>query len=140
MQEILEEQDPMEDLHTLVEESILEEPPISIRDGNMIRDGYNSDVDKYRTAKTEGKTWLAQIETKERERTGIKNMKIKFNKVFGYYLEVTNSYKDLVPDDYYPQADSDKCRAVNYAGIKRTGRYHSGRGREADRPGVSAVL
>ena len=59
-----------------------------------------TDVDKYRTAKTEGKTWLAQIETKERERTGIKNMKIKFNKVFGYYLEVTNSYKDLVPDDY----------------------------------------
>ena len=100
MQEILEELDPLEDLHTLVEESILEEPPISIRDGNMIRDGYNTDVDKYRTAKTEGKTWLAQIETKERERTGIKNMKIKFNKVFGYYLEVTNSYKDLVPDDY----------------------------------------
>lgn len=100
MQEILEELDPLEDLHTLVEESILEEPPISIRDGNMIRDGYNTDVDKYRTAKTEGKTWLAEIETKERERTGIKNMKIKFNKVFGYYLEVTNSYKDLVPDDY----------------------------------------
>ena len=95
MQEILEELDPLEDLHTLVEESILEEPPISIRDGNMIRDGYNTDVDKYRTAKTEGKTWLAQIETKERERTGIKNMKIKFNKVFGYYLEVTNSFKDL---------------------------------------------
>ena len=100
MQEILEELDPLEDLHRLVEESILEEPPISIRDGNMIRDGYNTDVDKYRTAKTEGKTWLAEIETKERERTGIKNMKIKFNKVFGYYLEVTNSYKDLVPDDY----------------------------------------
>ena len=100
MQEILEELDPLEDLHTLVEESILEEPPISIRDGNMIRDGYNTDVDKYRTAKTEGKTRLAEIETKERERTGIKNMKIKFNKVFGYYLEVTNSYKDLVPDDY----------------------------------------
>lgn len=60
MQEILEEHDPLEDLHTLVEESILEEPPISIRDGNMIRDGYNTDVDKYRTAKTEGKTWLAR--------------------------------------------------------------------------------
>ena len=66
----------------------------------MIRDGYNEDVDRYRTAKTEGKSWLAEIETKERERTGIKNMKIKFNKVFGYYLEVTNSYKDLVPEDY----------------------------------------
>ena len=100
MQEIGEELDTLTDLYDLVEKSIQEEPPISIREGNMIRDGYNEDVDKYRTAKTEGKSWLAQIETKERERTGIKNMKIKFNKVFGYYLEVTNSYKDLVPEDY----------------------------------------
>ena len=100
MQEISEELDTLTDLYDLVEKSIQEEPPISIREGNMIRDGYNEDVDRYRTAKTEGKSWLAQIETKERERTGIKNMKIKFNKVFGYYLEVTNSYKDLVPEDY----------------------------------------
>ena len=100
MQEISEELDTLTDLYDLVEKSIQEEPPISIREGNMIRDGYNEDVDKYRTAKTEGKSWLAEIETKERERTGIKNMKIKFNKVFGYYLEVTNSYKDLVPEDY----------------------------------------
>ncbi len=64
----------------------------------MIKDGYNEDVDQYRKAKTEGKTWLADLETKEREKTGIKNLKIKYNKVFGYYLEVTNSYKDLVPD------------------------------------------
>ena len=100
MQEIGEELDTLTDLYDLVEKSIQEEPPISIREGNMIRDGYNEDVDRYRTAKTEGKSWLAEIETKERERTGIKNMKIKFNKVFGYYLEVTNSYKDLVPEDY----------------------------------------
>ena len=100
MQEISEELDTLTDLYDLVEKSIQEEPPISIREGNMIRDGYNEDVDRYRTAKTEGKSWLAEIETKERERTGIKNMKIKFNKVFGYYLEVTNSYKDLVPEDY----------------------------------------
>ncbi len=79
---------------------IQEDPPITIREGNMIRDGYHEDVDRFRTARTEGKTWLAQIESKERERTGIKNLRIKYNKVFGYYLEVTNSYKELVPEDY----------------------------------------
>lgn len=98
--EIREEMDALEDLYELIDRSILEEPPISIREGNMIKDGYNEDVDRYRTARTEGKSWLADIETKERERTGIKNLKIKYNKVFGYYLEVTNSYKNMVPDDY----------------------------------------
>lgn len=68
MQEISEELDTLTDLYDLVEKSIQEEPPISIREGNMIRDGYNEDVDRYRTAKTEGKSWLAEIETKERER------------------------------------------------------------------------
>ncbi|MBR5510015.1 MAG: DNA mismatch repair protein MutS [Lachnospiraceae bacterium] len=100
LKEICEELDTLEDIHELLEESIQEEPPISIREGNMIKEGYNEDVDKYRHAKTEGKSWLADIETKERDRTGIKNLRIKFNKVFGYYLEVTNSYKNLVPEDY----------------------------------------
>lgn len=90
--------DAMEELCSLVDRSIMEEPPISVREGGLIREGYNEDVDKYRNAKTEGKTWLAELEAKEREKTGIKNLKIKYNKVFGYYLEVTNSYKDLVPD------------------------------------------
>src|SRR5699024_244286 len=90
----------LEDLQDLLERSIQEDPPVSVRDGNILKDGYNEDVDKFRKAKTEGKSWLAQIETKERERTGIKNLRIKYNKVFGYYLEVTNSYKDLVPEDY----------------------------------------
>ena len=88
----------MEELCSLVDRSIMEEPPISVREGGLIKEGYNEDVDKYRNAKTEGKTWLAELEAKEREKTGIKNLKIKYNKVFGYYLEVTNSYKDLVPD------------------------------------------
>ncbi len=100
MQEIYDELDTLEDIQELLEQSIQEDPPISIREGNIIRDGYHEDVDKFRKAKTEGKSWLAQIETKERERTGIKNLRIKYNKVFGYYLEVTNSYKDLVPEDY----------------------------------------
>ena len=90
--------DPLEELYQLIDASIMEEPPISVREGGLIKDGYNENVDKYRHAKTEGKTWLAELEAKEREKTGIKNLKIKFNKVFGYYLEVTNSYRDLVPD------------------------------------------
>ncbi|MCC8139570.1 MAG: DNA mismatch repair protein MutS, partial [Lachnospiraceae bacterium] len=100
LQEILEELDPLTDLYELLDKSIIEDPPISVREGNMIKDGYNEDVDKYRSARTEGKSWLADIETRERERTGIKNLRVKYNKVFGYYLEVTNSFKNLVPDDY----------------------------------------
>ena len=98
LKEIEEEMDPLEELFALIEQSIIEEPPVSVREGGLIKDGYNENVDKYRQAKTEGKTWLAELEAKEREKTGIKNLKIKFNKVFGYYLEVTNSYKELVPD------------------------------------------
>ncbi len=92
--------DCLSDIHKLVDDSILEEPPISVRDGDIIKDGYSEEVDKLRKAKTEGKTWLANLEASEREKTGIKNLKIRYNKVFGYFLEVTNSFKDLVPDYY----------------------------------------
>lgn len=90
--------DTLEDLSGLIRRSICEEPPISVREGGIIRDGYDPEVDRLRSAKTQGKDWLAQLEEKEREKTGIKNLRIRYNKVFGYYLEVTNSYKDLVPD------------------------------------------
>lgn len=92
--------DDLEDLHSLIENSIIEEPPILLKDGGIIKEGYHPEVDKLRTAKTEGKNWIAELESKERESTGIKNLRIKYNKVFGYYLEVTNSYKDLVPDTW----------------------------------------
>ncbi len=98
LRELWEEMDTLEELYELIDASIIEEAPISVREGGLIKDGYSEDVDKYRQAKTKGKTWLAELEAKEREKTGIKNLKIKYNKVFGYYLEVTNSYKDLVPD------------------------------------------
>ncbi len=100
LSEIREDLDPLTDLQTLIQEAIEEDPPISIRDGNIIKDGYQEDVDRFRKAKTEGKSWLAKLEAEEREKTGIKNLKVKFNKVFGYYLEVTNSYKDLVPETW----------------------------------------
>ena len=98
LKELWEELDPLEDVKDLIERSIIEEPPVSVRDGGIIREGYHEEADKLRQAKTEGKTWLAELESREREKTGIKNLKIKYNKVFGYYFEVTNSFKDLVPD------------------------------------------
>ena len=98
--EIRQNFDCLADLYDLLDRSIDEEPPISVRDGDIIKTGYNQEVDRLREAKTQGKTWLADLESKEREKTGIKSLRIKYNKVFGYYLEVTNSFKDLVPDYY----------------------------------------
>ena len=100
IQGICEDMDTLEDMYTLIDAAIEEEPPITVREGGIIKDGYHEEIDRLREAKSQGKNWLAELEAKEREKTGIKNLKIKFNKVFGYYLEVTNSFKDLVPDYY----------------------------------------
>ena len=98
LKELTKELDPLEDLNDLISRAIVEEPPITVREGGMIKDGYNEEADRLRHAKTEGKTWLAELEARERDSTGIKNLKVKYNKVFGYYFEVTNSFKDLVPE------------------------------------------
>ena len=100
LKEIDERMDCLEDIYDLIEKSIQDEPPIMIREGGMIKEGYNEDVDKFRLSRTEGKTWLAELEAREKEKTGIKNLRVRYNKVFGYYLEVTNSYKELVPEDW----------------------------------------
>jgi DNA mismatch repair protein MutS len=100
LKEMYEELDTLEDLCELVQKAIREEPPIAMRDGGIIKDGYNEEVDKLRMAKSNGKEWLAKLEDTEREKTGIKNLRIKYNKVFGYYLEVTNSFKNMVPEYY----------------------------------------
>ena len=97
---INEQMDGLEDLYRLLEASITEDPPLAVKEGGIIREGYNEQVDTYRNSKTQGKSWLAQLEAEEKEKTGIRNLKIKYNKVFGYYLEVTNSFKDLVPEYY----------------------------------------
>ncbi len=98
--ELHKELDELSDLKDLIDRAIMDDPPINIRDGNFIKEGYNEEVDRLRKAKTDGKSWLAQLEAKERDRSGIKNLKIKYNKVFGYYLEVPNSFKGEVPEDY----------------------------------------
>lgn len=98
--EIYNQFDTLEDLYEIIDKAILEEPPFSIREGGMIKEGFNSEIDTLRLAKTEGANWLIELETKEKEETGIKNLKIRFNKVFGYYIEVSNSNLELVPENY----------------------------------------
>lgn len=98
LKEIYEELDTLEDLYELLESAINEDPPILIREGGIFKEGYLQEIDNLKHAGTDGKKWLAELEEREKANTGIKNLKLKFNKVFGYYLEVTNSYKSLVPD------------------------------------------
>ena len=98
LKELAGDLDPLEDLHVLISRAIEDDPPITVREGGMIKEGFSEEADRLRQAKTEGKDWLAKLETREKDKTGIKNLKIKFNKVFGYYFEVTNSFKSMVPD------------------------------------------
>ena len=100
LHQIYENLDGLEDIHQLLEDSIIENPPLQIKEGGIIKDGYLEHIDELKHAKTDGKQWLAELETKEREASGIKNLKIKYNKVFGYYFDVTNSYKELVPEHF----------------------------------------
>ena len=92
--------DDLADIYSLISSAIVEEPPITIREAGIIKEGFSKEADELRRAKTEGKEWIAQLEAREKEATGIKNLKVKYNKVFGYYLEVTNSFKNLVPADW----------------------------------------
>ncbi|MBQ9828527.1 MAG: DNA mismatch repair protein MutS [Lachnospiraceae bacterium] len=100
LKELYEDLDPLADVYELLEESIMEDAAVSVREGGFIKDGYDSDVDECRRIRRGGKEWLAELEAQEKDKTGIKNLKIKYNKVFGYYIEVTNSYLDMVPDDW----------------------------------------
>jgi DNA mismatch repair protein MutS len=100
LKELYESLDTVEDIHQLLEQAINPEPPFSVREGGLIKTGYNAEVDKFRTATKEGKQWIAGLEAREKERTGIKSLKVGFNKVFGYYIEITKSYYELVPENY----------------------------------------
>ena len=100
LQELAEGLDPLSPFVTLIGEAIVDEPSITLRDGNLIRDGYNEELDKLREASRGGKDWIRDLETTERERTGIKSLKVGYNRVFGYYIEVTNANRHLVPEGY----------------------------------------
>ncbi|HWS29938.1 MAG TPA: DNA mismatch repair protein MutS [Clostridia bacterium] len=106
--------DPMEDIYSLLASAIVDGPPLSVKEGGIIRDGYNAEVDAYRDASRNGKEWLSKLEAREREATGIKNLKIGYNHVFGYYIEVTKSYQQLVPYSYQRKQTLANCeRYVN---------------------------
>ena len=100
LRNLYENLDEVKEIHELIEKAIVEDPPIVIKEGNIIKNGYNEEADKYKEATTNGKKWLVELEAKEREKTGIKNLRISYNKVFGYYIEVTKSYLNLVPENY----------------------------------------
>ena len=100
LKELYEELDELQDIHELIEKSIVEEPPISVKEGGLIKLGYHEEIDSYKEATTNGKQWIVELEAKEKESTGIKNLKIGYNKVFGYFLEVTKSYLSQVPTYY----------------------------------------
>jgi len=101
--------DELEDIYDLIERAIIEEPPITIKEGGIIKLGYNEQVDEYKKATIEGKNWLIELENREREETGIKNLRIGFNKVFGYFFEVTKSYLGLVPEKYIRKQTLANC-------------------------------
>lgn len=100
---------PLEDLSDLIDRAIVEDPPFIVREGGMIKDGFNAQLDELRDIVTNGKGYLADIQAREQERTGIKKLKIGYNRVFGYYIEVTNSYKELVPEDYIRKQTLTNC-------------------------------
>ncbi|MBQ8987872.1 MAG: DNA mismatch repair protein MutS [Lachnospiraceae bacterium] len=100
LKDLRDDMDDFDDLVKLLSDSIEDEPPIQVKEGGIIRAGFDADIDKLREAKTQGRQWLMDLESQDQQRTGIKNLRIKYNKVFGYYFEVTNSFKNMVPDDY----------------------------------------
>ena len=116
--EIRNDLDPLTDIEALITASIKDEPPLTIRDGDIIKDGFDEEIDKLRIAKTEGKKWLAQLEESEKERTGIKTLKIKYHKAFGYYFEITNSFLDKIPDDYIRRQTLTNCERFTSAALK----------------------
>ena len=115
---IYDELDPLTDLFELIDASINEDGPLTIREGGILKSGYHETIDELRKAKTEGKQWVAALGEETRERTGIKNLKVKYNNVFGYFFEVTNSFKDLVPDDFIRKQTLTNAERYTTAALK----------------------
>ena len=109
LSEIRDNLDTLEDIYTLIDDMLIDLPPFSIREGGMVKDGYNNEVDYLRTVMSDGKGWIAKIEEGEREATGIKTLKIGYNRVFGYYIEVTKSLVSQVPDRYIRKQTLSNC-------------------------------
>lgn len=109
LKEIYENIDPLDDVYNLIDSIIVDEPPFSVKEGGIIKEGYSPELDVLRNDMTDGKSIIAEVETAEREKTGIKNLRVRYNKVFGYYIEVTNSFKDKVPENYIRKQTLTNC-------------------------------
>ncbi len=107
--EIYQAMDPLSDIYEMIEKSIMDFPPFSLREGGILKDGYDLRLDQLRIAKNEGTNWLNDLENAEKERTGIKNLKIRFNKIFGYYIEITNSNLNSAPENYIRKQTLANC-------------------------------
>ena len=118
IEEIASNLDPLTDIFSLIDKSIVEEPPLNIKESGIIKEGFDKDIDHFRQAGTEGKTWLAQMEEEEKESTGIKNLRIKYSNVFGYSFEVTNSFKDKVPDYFIRKQTLTNCERYTTPKLK----------------------
>jgi DNA mismatch repair protein MutS len=115
---IAEDLDPLTDIHDIIDKSIVEEPPLAIKESGIIKDGFDADIDHFREAGVNGKQWLAQMEEEEKEKTGIKNLRIKYSNVFGYSFEVTNSFKDKVPDYFIRKQTLTNCERYTTPQLK----------------------
>ena len=115
----------LENLAEMIEKAIVDEPPVSVREGGMIKSGYSAELDELRDIASNSKQWIAAFQQKERERSGIKSLKVGYNKVFGYYIEITNANSSQVPDDYIRKQTMVKCRALFYTRTERKRKPHS---------------
>ena len=115
---ICEDLDPLKDIHDLIDQAIVEEPPLAIKESGIIKDGFDKDIDHFREAGKNGKQWLAQMEEDEKEKTGIKNLRIKYSNVFGYSFEVTNSFKDKVPEYFIRKQTLTNCERYTTPELK----------------------
>ena len=115
---IQDELDALRDIYELIDQAIVEEPPLAIKESGIIKEGFDADIDHFREAGTNGKQWLAEMEDKEKEKTGIKNLRIKYSNVFGYSFEVTNSFKDKVPDYFIRKQTLTNCERYTTPELK----------------------
>ncbi|MCR5558564.1 MAG: DNA mismatch repair protein MutS [Butyrivibrio sp.] len=118
LKRLFEQLDTLTDIHDLIDQAIVEEPPLAIKESGIIKDGFDADIDHFREAGTNGKSWLAKMEEEEKEKTGIKNLRIKYSNVFGYSFEVTNSFKDKVPDYFIRKQTLTNCERYTTPELK----------------------
>ena len=118
LKELTNKLDPLKDIHDLIDSAIVEEPPLTIKESGIIKEGFDKDIDHFREAGSNGKSWLAELEEEEKEKTGIKNLRIKYSNVFGYSFEVTNSNKDMVPDYFIRKQTLTNCERYTTPKLK----------------------